>query len=126
MSDKPNTYGWQHTGQKRPDFALEPGPGEESVWDYPRPPAIVAFAKNLEVIGGSRASKRARSVSNCKSKQCWEASIGAKRGAPRSRHAQRKRDRPAAVPQTHSSPALYKIPGTRLVHLQPTHRHSPC
>ncbi|MFK7803403.1 MAG: DUF427 domain-containing protein [Anaerolineae bacterium] len=31
---------WEYRGQKRPSFAAEPGPGQESVWDYPRPPAI--------------------------------------------------------------------------------------
>jgi uncharacterized protein (DUF427 family) len=31
---------WRYVGDRRPPFALEPGPGEESVWDYPRPPAI--------------------------------------------------------------------------------------
>lgn len=49
MSDKPNTYGWQFTGQQRPDFAKEPGPGEESVWDYPRPPALVPDVRKVEV-----------------------------------------------------------------------------
>lgn len=39
---------WQHRGQQRPDFALEPGPGQESVWDYPRPPAIVASDETVE------------------------------------------------------------------------------
>lgn len=29
---------WQYWGQVRPDFADEPGTGQESVWDYPRPP----------------------------------------------------------------------------------------
>ena len=32
---------WNYTGQKRPSFADQPGPGQESVWDYPRPPALV-------------------------------------------------------------------------------------
>ena len=40
---------WQHTGQHRPDFAVEPGPGQESVWDYPRPPALVADARHVIV-----------------------------------------------------------------------------
>jgi len=31
---------WQFTGKNRPPFAEEPGPGQESVWDYSRPPAI--------------------------------------------------------------------------------------
>ena len=31
---------WEYRGQKRPRFAVEPGPEQESVWDYPRPPRI--------------------------------------------------------------------------------------
>ncbi len=40
---------WKHTGQARPDFAEEPGPGQESVWDYPRPPALVPCDSLVEV-----------------------------------------------------------------------------
>ena len=29
---------------------IEPGPGQESVWDYPRPPALVASEKHIEVF----------------------------------------------------------------------------
>lgn len=43
---------WQYTGQQRPDFALEPGPGQESVWDYPRPPVLVACDSIVEVSSG--------------------------------------------------------------------------
>lgn len=53
MSNKSNgtgLYGWQHTGQQRPDFADEPKPGEESVWDYPRPPAIVDDHRVVRVL----------------------------------------------------------------------------
>lgn len=32
--------GWRYYGQVRPPFAEEPGPGQQSVWDYPRPPRI--------------------------------------------------------------------------------------
>ena len=32
---------WRFRGQTRPDFAEEPGDGQESVWDYPRPPQVV-------------------------------------------------------------------------------------
>jgi uncharacterized protein (DUF427 family) len=32
----------KYTGTKRPPFADVPGPGQESVWDYPRPPVLVA------------------------------------------------------------------------------------
>ncbi len=29
---------------------IEPGPGQESVWDYPRPPRVEAVTKTLKVI----------------------------------------------------------------------------
>ena len=41
---------WTNTGTERPDFAEEPGPGQESVWDYPRPPALVGDTR-LVVVG---------------------------------------------------------------------------
>jgi uncharacterized protein (DUF427 family) len=50
MTDKIETYGWKFTGQKRPDFATVPGAGEESVWDYPRPPAIVDDHREVQVF----------------------------------------------------------------------------
>lgn len=31
---------------------IEPGPGQESVWDYPRPPAVVPFAGRVRVVHG--------------------------------------------------------------------------
>lgn len=43
---------WQYRGQKRPPFAEEPAPGQESVWDYPRPPALVASDSLVEVRAG--------------------------------------------------------------------------
>ncbi len=32
---------WRFTGKKRPVFAIELVEGQESVWDYPRPPVCV-------------------------------------------------------------------------------------
>ena len=32
----------------------EPGPGQESVWDYPRPPAVVPFDGRVRVVHGGR------------------------------------------------------------------------
>jgi uncharacterized protein (DUF427 family) len=32
---------WQYDGHGRPPFAEQPKPGQESVWDYPRPPLVV-------------------------------------------------------------------------------------
>jgi uncharacterized protein (DUF427 family) len=40
---------WQYTGHRRPDFAIAPGPGQESVWDYPRPPRLEPDARRVEV-----------------------------------------------------------------------------
>ena len=44
---------WIHRGTARPDFAEMPGPGDESVWDYPRPPCLVADERRVEVRLGS-------------------------------------------------------------------------
>lgn len=41
--------GWTNTGAERPPFADEPGDGQESVWDYPRPPVVVADDRLVEV-----------------------------------------------------------------------------
>lgn len=40
---------WVNTGERRPDFAVAPGPGQESVWDYPRPPVVVADQRRVQV-----------------------------------------------------------------------------
>lgn len=40
---------WSHTGVSRPAFAEVPGPGQESVWDYPRPPALVSDPREVVV-----------------------------------------------------------------------------
>jgi uncharacterized protein (DUF427 family) len=44
---------WRYRGQERPPFAEKPGPGQESVWDYPRPPAIVVHQRRVEVRLGN-------------------------------------------------------------------------
>ncbi|MDX1764042.1 MAG: DUF427 domain-containing protein [bacterium] len=33
---------------------IEPGPGQESVWDYPRPPRLEAFSGHIQVIFNGR------------------------------------------------------------------------
>lgn len=43
---------WKHRGQQRPPFAVEPAPGQESVWDYPRPPALEPLNALVEVHEG--------------------------------------------------------------------------
>jgi uncharacterized protein (DUF427 family) len=56
--------GWRFRGQKRPADAVAPGPGQESVWDYPRPPAIVDDQRLVQVrlnetlIAQTRAARR--------------------------------------------------------------------
>lgn len=40
---------WNYRGQSRPDFATEPEAGQESVWDYPRPPALVACSRRIRI-----------------------------------------------------------------------------
>ncbi len=45
--------GWQQwRGQARPPFAEEPGPGQESVWDYPRPPRVEVVELPVRVEAG--------------------------------------------------------------------------
>ena len=51
---------WHFTGQERPPFAEVPGPGQESVWDYPRPPALVRCDSLVEV--GNRERPLARTT----------------------------------------------------------------
>ena len=57
---------WKFRGQRRPDFAIEPGPGQESVWDYP-PPALEADHRLVEVR--HRDSVIARTTSSVRIKE---------------------------------------------------------
>ena len=43
---------WRYRGQTRPPFALELGPGQQSVWGYPRPPLVVPDDRRVEVRVG--------------------------------------------------------------------------
>ena len=43
---------WEYTGRKRPHFAKAPDPGQESVWDYPRPPKLIADHRHIVVRQG--------------------------------------------------------------------------
>ncbi len=54
---------WRNRGNERPPFADVPGDGQESVWDYPRPPALVADSRLVvrhedTVIAETRAAMR--------------------------------------------------------------------
>ncbi len=41
---------WHFTGKSRPNIAIEPAAGQESVWDYPRPPKCVGDQRNVRVL----------------------------------------------------------------------------
>ncbi|WP_295552468.1 DUF427 domain-containing protein [uncultured Pseudacidovorax sp.] len=51
---------WRHVGDERPPFAQVPGPGQESVWDYPRPPRIEADSREVVVSAGDVEIARTR------------------------------------------------------------------
>ncbi len=53
---------WKYRGQVRPDFAEEPGEGQESVWDYPRPPRVVQDSRLVEVRIGDTLVASTRSA----------------------------------------------------------------
>jgi len=55
--------GWQHFGRQRPDFAETPGPDQESVWDYPRPPVALADNRLVEVrLGDVEIARSQRAI----------------------------------------------------------------
>lgn len=43
---------WRTFPRQRPADIVNPGPGQESVWDYPRPPRVESVAKRLCVEFG--------------------------------------------------------------------------
>ncbi|MDB5817752.1 MAG: hypothetical protein JWQ11_1392 [Rhizobacter sp.] len=47
LEDARNQWHWR--GQARPAFAAEPAAGQESVWDYPRPPAIALDSREVVI-----------------------------------------------------------------------------
>jgi uncharacterized protein (DUF427 family) len=51
---------WFYRGQERPPFAIEPGPHQRSVWDFPRPPAIESVPDEVRVCVGEREIARTR------------------------------------------------------------------
>ena len=53
---------WEYHGQKRPPFAEMPGPGGESVWDYPRPPKVSRDARHVIVRAGKLILADSRDV----------------------------------------------------------------
>jgi uncharacterized protein (DUF427 family) len=43
---------WKYTGKQRPPFALKIKDGQESVWDYPRPPELDPDTRPIVVKSG--------------------------------------------------------------------------
>ena len=44
---------WKYTGRERPPFAHNPMPGQESVWDYPRPPVLKKCGRSVLILTGN-------------------------------------------------------------------------
>lgn len=44
---------WSHRGSSRPPWAIDPRPGQESVWDYPRPPRLDPDDRLVRVVHGA-------------------------------------------------------------------------
>lgn len=40
---------WRNIKREVPDNIVKPGPGQESIWEYPRPPKVELFSKNMRV-----------------------------------------------------------------------------
>ena len=43
---------WSWRGQTRPPFAVTPGPGQVSVWDFPRPPRLARDTREVVIHWG--------------------------------------------------------------------------
>ncbi len=44
--------GWRWRGQGRPAHAVAPGPGQVSVWDFPRPPLLASETREVRILWG--------------------------------------------------------------------------
>ncbi len=51
---------WRWRGRDRPAFAIAPKPGQESVWDYPRPPRLARDEREVVVRWGTVEVARTR------------------------------------------------------------------
>ena len=54
---------WHWRGKERPPFAVVPGLGQQSVWDFPRPPAVSPDAREVVIRwGGVEIARTQRAV----------------------------------------------------------------
>ena len=51
---------WRWRGASRPSFAETPGPGQVSVWDFPRPPRLAADTREVTIQWGDVEIARTR------------------------------------------------------------------
>jgi len=51
---------WEWRGSSRPEFAELPGPGQVSVWDFPRPPRLVPDQREVVVRWGDMEAARTK------------------------------------------------------------------
>ncbi|HKL63853.1 MAG TPA: DUF427 domain-containing protein [Woeseiaceae bacterium] len=57
---------WRNRGDGRPAGAPVPGPGQESVWDYPRPPALRPSERRVRVeFAGVLVADSSRALKLC-------------------------------------------------------------
>jgi uncharacterized protein (DUF427 family) len=52
--------GWRWDGHERPPFADLPGPGQASVWDFPRPPRLAPDTREVVIRWGTTEVARTR------------------------------------------------------------------
>ena len=52
--------GWTWTGETRPPWADETAEGQESVWDYPRPPRLAPDTRHIVVRDGNHVVAETR------------------------------------------------------------------
>jgi len=54
---------WKYTGKERPSFAEAPLQGQESVWDYPRPPVLDPDSRHIVVkVGDTLLAETSRAI----------------------------------------------------------------
>lgn len=79
---------WQYDGSERPPWAEEPGPGQESVWDFPRPPRIeperrlVRVVHRDAVVAESRSALRILETAGAPTLYVPETDVDSERLAP--------------------------------------------
>ena len=61
LDEAPSHWHWR--GQARPAFAVAPEPGQESVWDYPRPPRLEIDPREVVILWGAlEVARSARAI----------------------------------------------------------------